>query len=205
MRVFNFLFLLLCLTGCSRKDDPVPQSLNPNPVFTVRGDVEGNPLLMEAGNGNVYMNSYFYKPANYFVFAGSFGKYKCLSCPGNFNINFIAASPAIGNSGDSTFINQTLFDGKQILFAKFIDTSATVYGKAYIAYYTDSIVYTSVYPNQPDSSKITILSVENYLPNEQGQKTKKVKLSFNCRLYCQNPFDSIELKNMQVTMAVAYP
>ena len=52
------------------------------------------------------------------------------------------------------------------------------------------------------NSSFKIVSVENYLNNENGEPTKKIKVEFSCKLY--NGTNSIEIKNAKSTIAVAY-
>ena len=52
------------------------------------------------------------------------------------------------------------------------------------------------------NSSFKIVSVENYLNNEDGEPTKKLQVEFSCKLY--NGTNSIDLKNAKSTIAVAY-
>jgi PKD repeat protein len=52
------------------------------------------------------------------------------------------------------------------------------------------------------NSSFKIVSVENYLNNENGDPTKKIQVELSCKLY--NGTNSIELKNAKSTIAVAY-
>ncbi len=64
-------------------------------------------------------------------------------------------------------------------------------------------LYTSNNNFQPSTSGFQIKSVEEYLVNENGQKTKKIKASFNCTLY--NGASSIAIDDAEITFAFAYP
>ena len=74
-----------------------------------------------------------------------------------------------------------------------------------IVEWTDAngIVFSSSNNFQPTTSGFQIKSVEEYLVNENGQKTKKIIASFNCTLY--NGTSSILVEDAEVTFAVAYP
>lgn len=74
-----------------------------------------------------------------------------------------------------------------------------------IVEWTDSngIVYTSENNTQPSTSGFQITSVEEYLINENGQKTKKINGVLNCTLY--NGTNSVILDKANFTFALAYP
>jgi len=74
-----------------------------------------------------------------------------------------------------------------------------------IVEWTDSngILYTSENNTQPSTSGFKITSVEEYLSNENGQKTKKIKGILNCTLY--NGTNSVILDAANFTFALAYP
>jgi PKD repeat protein len=72
--------------------------------------------------------------------------------------------------------------------------------------YTDDNgdVYESNLAEQPPGSFFNILSHNNYQPNERGEKTQQVNMSFKCRVFNANGnFKDIEITNG--TIAVAYP
>jgi PKD repeat protein len=65
------------------------------------------------------------------------------------------------------------------------------------------VVWTSYNDKQTsENSFFKIISVEDYLPNENGNPTKKMQVAFACKLY--NGSAVIELKNATATIAVAY-
>lgn len=64
-------------------------------------------------------------------------------------------------------------------------------------------LYTSNNHLQPSTSGFKITSVEEYLVNENGLKTKKIKAGFNCTLF--NGSNSILLEEGELVFAVAYP
>lgn len=63
--------------------------------------------------------------------------------------------------------------------------------------------YSSYNANQPELSTFRVVKVENFITNEQGQKTKKIHMRVNCVLYRGS--SSIELKNAALVFAVAHP
>jgi PKD repeat protein len=71
--------------------------------------------------------------------------------------------------------------------------------------YTDEngIAYSGHLQQQPNDSKFKIEEVSDYQVNENGKKTKKIKISFNCTLY--NGSNSILIKNGLAVLAIAYP
>jgi len=66
----------------------------------------------------------------------------------------------------------------------------------------NGVVYTSNSTKQPSSSNFNVLSVEDNDQNEQGQKTKKMRVKFNCTVY--NGFRSITIDNAEAVISVAY-
>ena len=66
----------------------------------------------------------------------------------------------------------------------------------------DGTVYSTKYTNQEGNIKIT--SVEEFDVNENGEKTIKVDVEFDCTLYNEEG-ESKELVNAKATLAVAYP
>lgn len=63
-------------------------------------------------------------------------------------------------------------------------------------------VYTSHDLIQPQSSSFQILSVSDYMLNDAGQHTKRVKVKFNCVL--NHGSESITLNNGEASIAVSY-
>jgi len=75
--------------------------------------------------------------------------------------------------------------------------------KVMVSYIDENgVVFTSDHELQPDSSKLEILSVENFVKNENNEQVKKVKLKFNCILY--NGSQSISLKGTEVIAGFSY-
>lgn len=66
----------------------------------------------------------------------------------------------------------------------------------------NGVAYTSKNDAQPTSSFFRIISIEDYLLNENNQATKKIKIEFSCTLY--NGTNQIQLKNAIATIAIAY-
>ncbi len=66
----------------------------------------------------------------------------------------------------------------------------------------NGVVYTSKNPLQPANSYFTIVSVENYDNNSNGQTTKKLHIKFKCTVY--NGSSSILIDNADAIMCVAY-
>lgn len=64
-------------------------------------------------------------------------------------------------------------------------------------------IYTSNNNVQSPICEFQITSVEEYIVNENGQKTKKIKALFNCTLL--NGANSILLENGEAVFAIAYP
>lgn len=69
---------------------------------------------------------------------------------------------------------------------------------------TNGELFSSAFRQQEAAAYFDILSVEDYDVNENGEKTKKLALRFDCRLWdaAGNPID---LKAGQAVIAVAYP
>lgn len=65
------------------------------------------------------------------------------------------------------------------------------------------VKYSSADIKQPASSSFKILKATNYSLNEKGQKTRQLSVQFSCIV--SNGTSTHELKNMQGTIAVAYP
>ena len=66
------------------------------------------------------------------------------------------------------------------------------------------IVYTSNNANQSPNSYFQIVSVENYLNNQLGQRTKKLHAKFTCKLFSSNGTNSVQIDNGEAVIAVAY-
>jgi PKD repeat protein len=73
-----------------------------------------------------------------------------------------------------------------------------------IVKWTDAngLVYTSNHSLQPNASNFEIAALENFVTNESGQATKKVRVKFNCKVY--NGSQSLDIVNADVVIAVAY-
>lgn len=63
--------------------------------------------------------------------------------------------------------------------------------------------YSSGAVEQPANSKFTVINVSDYQPNEKGGKTRKISILFSCLV--SNGNQTIELKDVTTTIAVAYP
>lgn len=63
-------------------------------------------------------------------------------------------------------------------------------------------IYTSNNPLQPTTSSFKILSVEDYDLNERGEKTKKIKISFTCKVYNGARMKTID--NAEAVICVSY-
>jgi PKD repeat protein len=66
----------------------------------------------------------------------------------------------------------------------------------------NGVVYTSNSTKQPSTSNFSVLSVEDYDQNEQGQKTKKLRVKFNCTVF--NGFKNVSIDNAEAVISVAY-
>jgi hypothetical protein len=67
----------------------------------------------------------------------------------------------------------------------------------------NGIMYSSGLATQNVSNTFKVLSVKEYLPNEQGQKTRMITVQFSCSV--SNGTNTIALNNITGTFAVAYP
>jgi hypothetical protein len=68
----------------------------------------------------------------------------------------------------------------------------------------NGVFYSSYFENQPISSFIKILKTEDYDNNENNEKTKKITLEYNCRLWSETG-DFIDITDGKAVIAVAYP
>ncbi len=65
--------------------------------------------------------------------------------------------------------------------------------------------YTSDHAQQPTDSYFQVLSSENYLDNENGQRTKKIHVKFKCSVYeIGNTANKITIDGADAILAVAY-
>lgn len=79
-----------------------------------------------------------------------------------------------------------------------------MFSKIKFSYVNESgVIYTGHIQTQPNESIFKVESVVDYESNEQGKKTKKIKITFSCTLY--NGANSIAIKNGEAVLAVAYP
>lgn len=62
--------------------------------------------------------------------------------------------------------------------------------------------YTSQNPQQPSSSNLEIISVEDYGTNANGDRLKKIKIRFNCKVY--NGSETLSIDNGEAVVAAAY-
>ncbi len=79
------------------------------------------------------------------------------------------------------------------------------WGKATIQYVdSNEELFRSNVFRQPADASFEILSVEDFVENEKGQRTKKLELAFNCLLWNEDHSKHIRLRGKSV-FAVAYP
>lgn len=66
----------------------------------------------------------------------------------------------------------------------------------------NGLTFTSADYDQPTENKFEIVSVEDYKTNDAGEKTKKVKIRFNCTV--ERDQSIIRVKNGEAVIAVSY-
>lgn len=66
----------------------------------------------------------------------------------------------------------------------------------------NGVTYTSDHPQQPPQSTFQILSAEDFEPNENGERTKRVKVKFSCRVYRGSVYKTIT--NAEAYLAIIY-
>ncbi len=84
-----------------------------------------------------------------------------------------------------------------------IPTDSLMFSKFTVVYDSDGIEYRSDRQSQPAASQIRILDVEEYDLNEKGDKTKKLRLNFNCRVW-NVVGEFIDIEDGEAVIAVAY-
>lgn len=67
----------------------------------------------------------------------------------------------------------------------------------------DGVQYSSNHVEQLPGSSFRVIESSDYVRNEKGQKTRKLKVIFSCR--ASSGSNIIELTNVEATIAVAYP
>lgn len=72
-----------------------------------------------------------------------------------------------------------------------------------IEYNDGNILYNSKYGDNSNSS-FTILTIENFEDNENGEKTKKLTINYNAILYNETSSDSIQISGTGI-IGIAYP
>lgn len=79
-----------------------------------------------------------------------------------------------------------------------------LFGKIRISFTDENgVVYKTDTKPQAMNNSFTINSITDYELNENNQKTKKLNISFNCRVFRGD--DVIEIKNGKAVIAIAYP
>ncbi|MDH3648050.1 MAG: hypothetical protein OEQ53_00110 [Saprospiraceae bacterium] len=78
-------------------------------------------------------------------------------------------------------------------------------GKVTIQYIDDQeTLFRSNVFRQPADASFQVLSIEDFIDNEKGQKTKKLELAFSCLLWNEDHSQHIRLRGKSV-FAIAYP
>ena len=67
----------------------------------------------------------------------------------------------------------------------------------------DGKAYTSALQQQPNTAYLNIIAVEDYLPNEHGELTKKVTIEFGCRLF-NSDGTFVDIKDGLGIIGIAY-
>lgn len=88
--------------------------------------------------------------------------------------------------GEITFVDKRL--GLSKVSIQFTDANGTT--------------FTSDNASQPSASSLEIISMEEFVKNENNQPVKKVKMKFNCTLY--NGSQSVSLQGTEVVVGLAY-
>ena len=70
---------------------------------------------------------------------------------------------------------------------------------------TNGIQYQSDLIEQPEISIIEVLQAEDYLPNPEGDPTKKLELNVHCLLYNLEGFQPLQFQSSAYTIGLAYP
>ncbi|MBK7310310.1 MAG: PKD domain-containing protein [Sphingobacteriaceae bacterium] len=111
----------------------------------------------------------------------------------NFNINTSASNLAATNF---SVVNTTPL---------YFTTATNLLSKVKITYVDASgkIYYSNLQSQVGAGNIFTITSAEEYKANEHGQTTKKLKVTFNCKLY-NGTSSSVSLTNGEAVIAVSY-
>lgn len=96
------LVLTIVLVSCSKEQLPTDQNLSTVPVFEVSGTIDGNPVLLQAGENNVFMDTYQEEVNGVNVFSGSLSNgaeyIKIGIHDGQLGLNTITSIPQQGQS-----------------------------------------------------------------------------------------------------------
>ncbi|MBA3665096.1 MAG: PKD domain-containing protein [Bacteroidetes bacterium] len=86
LRYLYILFCLAILAGCKKHDLPSNEDSNGEPVFYIKGEVNGSPVSLQAGVNNYFMySSHFQQPNNVYVYKGEMKQNAC-NGPCNYGI-----------------------------------------------------------------------------------------------------------------------
>lgn len=78
-RYILYLFILI-VASCQPEKEPEDELLTPEPVFYARGLVNGEPINLQAGIGNYYMDASVRTDSGVTVFTGNLQNKDCSSC-----------------------------------------------------------------------------------------------------------------------------
>jgi hypothetical protein len=105
-----FLFLGLAFAAC--KKNPLPQEEKEEPVFYIKGEVNGAPISLEAGENEYYMFSSHYQDTNkVYVYSGELKQKACPSGCG-YNIAIRIRDQKVSAAGAAMMPDSALFVGR---------------------------------------------------------------------------------------------
>lgn len=110
--VLTLPLLLGLLAGCNEEKLPKPDSSEP--VFEVKGAIDDQPRVIQAGKAEYFMHTYFTRDSNnQYYLTGQFGNPECKYCPESLKIQL----PAYRNAKGELNVKEALRKGERTYYS----------------------------------------------------------------------------------------
>ena len=192
---------------------------NDNCNLQIQVDPPNNPVggvytvIPSFGSGPVFGSTFTWTPPNIFGPSDTIQVDPLLIDSIGGAIGLLAENPNLGCSTEleiciGSFMGQSIssFGVPKINFSveEIVDSIGAQLGTAIIEYQDGNEVYSTKYGDNPAPNYFVVNSIEDYENNENGEKTKRLNVSFETKLWHEN---GIEFKTISGSafIGIAYP
>jgi hypothetical protein len=110
-RLLYFILILLVVATACKKNSLPPETVESSPDFYIKGNLNGNTFLIEAGKNDYYMHSsHYHDTSNVNVYKGEFRQNTCNNC--GYKLVVLINDYKISSASDPMFPDSAIRPGK---------------------------------------------------------------------------------------------